>query len=680
MANVFSTNKVSQAGLALIAQATSSNPIAFVKALSSATVPSDPDDDGAYTGIEGAIDASSATESTARVIARFGNASTSSQLVKAIAIMAKLASQSDSDAVVFAYSSDADSQIYFPSRTAPAQRTRFAFAFDFSQTQSVSVTEAGCATLADLERFVSCHRAGNPNVGDAQTILGDKTWEGRQNFHDTISTHNIYPSETATYDLGSDEAEYDHVYAQYGTFSTNMQARNIKAWSGLDIKSVSMLGKTRMESDYYTYELQIHGGDKYATPQTGVCGRLDILPTITVYDASSGSADYTAEVRMGTADHRISEINAVRVNQKFCMIQPVDGTLADATTLYTEKVLEPGGDRPTYDYAIYIQTPERPLGQIWNYAIVPDRNLVDLGYSSQPFCNLYLESGFVLGSKTDNNGGIKLSVERTNAATQGHYDLNLDIWMACGSNTLTWDNFNIVPWTGSIAQKINLGTEDRPFNNIDVSGNIRCVDKRTGQYMTGTLGDISHYWWNTYTAYVSVKNCLSSYEITGVSDPTTATSSNKASVSDLTAGETGGGILLLSKVGSRNTKYHVDNVELGKLSVGSLPDPVPDVYEGKLTKVPVGGLVLAVPTVYWAQNDGSGRSINPGASITVSGDVNNQWRAAEWTPSGYKGKALTDTNQYSYLEPGTYRTLSYIKTSGTEQSLGNHPVLLQRIA
>jgi hypothetical protein len=96
----------------------------------------------------------------------------------------------------------------------------------------------------------------------------------------------------------------------------------------------------------------------------------------------------------------------------------------------------------------------------------------------------------------------------------------------------------------------------------------------------------------------------------------------------------------------------------------------------------VGGLVLAVPTLYWAKNGGSGRSINPGASITVNGDVNNQWMAAEWSPTtGYSGKALQKQDNYSYLEPGTYRSLSYIKTTGSETQISCHmPILLQRIA
>lgn len=689
MASVFQTNEISQQGLLLIAQATAANPIVFVDSRSASQVPQDPELENFYNGINGTIDASSATDATARVVALFGNTSTSSpQVVKAIAIRARLASQSDSQAVIFAYSYDNDSAIYFPSNTAPAQRTRFAFAFDFSQTQSVSVTEAGSASLADLERLVSCHKAGNPNAGEDQTILGDKTWEDQQDFneacrfHDTVSTHNVYP-DGANFNVGSAQAEYNHVYAKYGTFSTSLQAASalvqstlianrVNARSELDIKGITIIGKTRLESDYYTYELQVHGGDKYETPQTGVCGRLDILPTITVIDPSSGDAtDYTAEINMGNAAHRLSEIYAMRVNQKSLVLQPVDGTLDDATMFYAEKVPEPGDESGRYyEYAIYIKTPETPLGEAWNYAIVPDQNWVDLGYASKPFYSLYLESGIVLGSTTNNDGGIRLRAERTNAETQGHYDLNLNVWMACGANTHTWDNFNITPWTGSIAQNINLGTENRPFNNIDIKGNVRCVNEQTGQYMTGTLGDISHFWWNTFSAYVTVKNVLSAYEITSALDPTTATSSNKASVSDLTAGEMDtGNFLLLSKVGGRSTKYHVDNLQLSRKS------------ESAPFSAPIGGLVMAVASEDWLRAHPN-TTIYPGRDITVSNSQPWYMLRADCDPN--TGEVDWNSDVKRALPAGTYHALVEFSVLMAEQGRDvvdmTTPIMLQRIS
>ena len=235
MASVFQTNEITQAGLRLIAESSSANPIAFVDALSASQIPQDPEEAQGYNGIGGTIDASSATDKTARVVALFGNTSTSeAQVVKAIAIRAKLASQSDSDAVIFAYSYDADSSIYFPSNTAPSQRTRFAFAFDFSQTKNVSVTEAGSASLADLERFVSCHKAGNPNAGEDQTIFGDKYWYGQQDFdeacrfHNAVVTHSVWPETDNEYSLGLQNARYKALYGETVN-STNVVAHGISS-------------------------------------------------------------------------------------------------------------------------------------------------------------------------------------------------------------------------------------------------------------------------------------------------------------------------------------------------------------------------------------------------------------------------------------------------------------------
>lgn len=217
MASIFQTNEITQAGLALIASATSSNPITYVKGLSASQVPQDPEVASNYNGIVGEIDASAATDNVARVVALYGNnVADQPQDVKAIAIMGKLANQTDSQAVIFAYCYDADSQIKFPASSAPAQRTRFAFNFAFDQVENVSVTEAGSASLADLNRLVSCHKAGNPYAGEDQTVLGEKT------FQDTIITHDIIPEShdpcSGGYIIGNANRRYEMCYVSTGIF------------------------------------------------------------------------------------------------------------------------------------------------------------------------------------------------------------------------------------------------------------------------------------------------------------------------------------------------------------------------------------------------------------------------------------------------------------------------------
>lgn len=204
MSGVFSSQVVTVAGRTLIASATATNQIVFVKALSATTVPTDPSVTTGYDGVQGTVTSSSATNNVARVVASYNNAPTSApQPVKAIALMGKLASQSDSEAVIFAYCTDVDSEIFFPGNGAPDQITRFAYNIAFEGNAPLEVTEAGAASLSDLDRFVSLHRAGDPTTGEDQTIKGSKTFDGEVTLKRAVHmSANIVPTKGATYKIG----------------------------------------------------------------------------------------------------------------------------------------------------------------------------------------------------------------------------------------------------------------------------------------------------------------------------------------------------------------------------------------------------------------------------------------------------------------------------------------------
>ncbi len=221
MAGVFSSQVVTVAGRTLIASATATNQIVFAKALSATTVPTDPSETSGYDGVQGTIASSSATNNVARVVTSYTNAPSSApQPVKAIALMGKLASQSDAEAVIFAYCTDSDSEIYFPGNGAPEQHTRFAYNIAFEGTAPLEVTEAGAASLSDLDRFVSLHRAGDPTRGEDQTIFGDKYWYGQQDFdeacrfHNAVVTHSVWPETDNQYSLGLQNARYNAIYGE----------------------------------------------------------------------------------------------------------------------------------------------------------------------------------------------------------------------------------------------------------------------------------------------------------------------------------------------------------------------------------------------------------------------------------------------------------------------------------
>ena len=204
MAGVFSSQVVTVAGRTLIASATATNQIVFVQALSATTVPADPSVTTGYDGVQGTITSSSATNNVARVVSSYTNAPTSApQPVKAIALMGKLASQSDSEAVIFAYCTDSDSEIYFPGNNAPDQITRFAYNIAFEGTAPLEVTEVGAASLSDLDRFVSLHRAGDPIRGEDQEIKGSKTFDGEVTLkRDVHMSADIVPTNGSTYKIG----------------------------------------------------------------------------------------------------------------------------------------------------------------------------------------------------------------------------------------------------------------------------------------------------------------------------------------------------------------------------------------------------------------------------------------------------------------------------------------------
>ena len=192
MAGVFSSQVITVAGRSLIASATATNQIVFVKALSAGSVPADPSQTSGYDGVQGTITSSSATNNVARVVTSYNNASSNAQQpVKAIALMGKLASQSDAEAVIFAYCTDSGSEIYFPGNTAPEQITRFAYNIAFEGDAPLEVTEAGAASLSDLERFVSLHRAGDPTTGESQVIRGRKTFTNEITLQSTLSSSSL---------------------------------------------------------------------------------------------------------------------------------------------------------------------------------------------------------------------------------------------------------------------------------------------------------------------------------------------------------------------------------------------------------------------------------------------------------------------------------------------------------
>lgn len=258
MAGVFSDQVVTVAGRALIASATATNQIVFVKALSATTVPADPSQTSGYDGVQGTITSSSATNNVARVVTSYNNApSNAPQAVKAIALMGRLASQSDAEAVIFAYCTDSGSEIYFPASNAPEQITRFAYNIAFEGNAPLEVTEAGAASLSDLDRFVSLHVAGDPTRGEDQSIKGSKTFDGEVTLKGAVHmSANIVPTKGTTYKIGdSVESRLSDVYTDKLHASTILAGDSASADWDIEVGNTLVPEHTTLTNDVSSLSL-----------------------------------------------------------------------------------------------------------------------------------------------------------------------------------------------------------------------------------------------------------------------------------------------------------------------------------------------------------------------------------------------------------------------------------------
>lgn len=181
----FAVNTITVAGQALLARILSTDQLIYTRVLTSDTALTLSDAQTAtlsdFTGPAGDIKAASASGDKARIVGAIGNAA-SSYTVKSFALCAK--AQGDAVDIVLAVQSDPNAAVYIPSAAEPSGFVEIGFLLDISNAESVTVqvVGTGSAALSDLDRLVSCHKAGDPTAGDNQTILGDKTFVGDTTF------------------------------------------------------------------------------------------------------------------------------------------------------------------------------------------------------------------------------------------------------------------------------------------------------------------------------------------------------------------------------------------------------------------------------------------------------------------------------------------------------------------
>lgn len=279
----FAINVITSDGAHLIAQATAANPIVLLEGRAGSTAAVDAADLASKPkswyhfnsgNPVGSIFQASATGSTARIMLAFYNKAvnlTQPEIIKSMCVIAKLQSQDDSEAVILAASSDDNSEAYMPSKDSAPVSVHAPMNVAINTADQIETVGAEYAALSDLERFMSLHRAGNVSVGDNQTVLGNKKFEGYATFNGGVLFDSTVQCEGNMFITGSFTAGDTWVYS-ISAAGTYIDINNTMRPSTNDTVDIGAIGKRFRYGHYktlYTVDIKsetftlYYGSDQY---------------------------------------------------------------------------------------------------------------------------------------------------------------------------------------------------------------------------------------------------------------------------------------------------------------------------------------------------------------------------------------------------------------------------------
>lgn len=131
---------------------------------------------GAYSDVSSKILSLSVTGRILRAVVQFKSTGNTARTCKSVALL------SDNNVIAILSSSDVIFTIPASSTSVVGVSVDFDIVFTNTGQATVDVSTANTAMQSDLDRFVSCHVAGDVQTGEAQTIRGAKTFADQTTF------------------------------------------------------------------------------------------------------------------------------------------------------------------------------------------------------------------------------------------------------------------------------------------------------------------------------------------------------------------------------------------------------------------------------------------------------------------------------------------------------------------
>ena len=135
---------------------------------------------GAYSDVSSKILSLSVTGQTLRAVVQFKSTGNTARECKSVALL------SDNNVIAILSSSDVIFTIPASSTSVVGVSVDFDIVFTNAGQATVDVSTANTAMQSDLDRFVSCHVAGDVQTGEAQTIRGQKTFTDQATFNSLV--------------------------------------------------------------------------------------------------------------------------------------------------------------------------------------------------------------------------------------------------------------------------------------------------------------------------------------------------------------------------------------------------------------------------------------------------------------------------------------------------------------
>lgn len=128
---------------------------------------------GAHSDVSSKVLSLSVTGQTLRAVVQFKSTGDTARDCRSVALL------SDNNVIAILSSTDVIFTIPAASTSIVGVSVDFDIVFTNAGQATVDVSTANTAMQSDLDRFVSCHVAGDPETGEEQFILGDKTFNGK---------------------------------------------------------------------------------------------------------------------------------------------------------------------------------------------------------------------------------------------------------------------------------------------------------------------------------------------------------------------------------------------------------------------------------------------------------------------------------------------------------------------